>query len=1071
MNRIIIPLLLLTAIPASAGVEVLDLRCEYAADPLGVDVPQPRLYWRLDSDERGQKQTAYRILVASSAGQLAKDTGDLWDSGKVASDQTLHIPYAGKALQSSQQVFWKVRAWDAAGKETPWSKPATWTMGLLADADWKAQWISAKSAAAATPVAKALVGYHAAESARQDDTKWVQVDLGRDLPIDTIRLHPVRHEDKDGFGYPVRFKLEVSPDADFTKAGTIVDRTAEDVPNPGYNAVSFDAKAAKARYVRVTATKLAKPTRSYCFALAQLEVLSGGTNVALNAKVSAKDTVEAYGWGKAALTDGRGMVGAELPKGPTYDTMLLRRSFTVKPGLKRAVAHVCGLGQYEMTVNGVNAGEDLLSPGWTKYDKTCLYDTHNITAMLKEGPNAVGLFLGNGMYNVKGGRYTKFKGTFGPLKAIAQLRLEYADGSVETIVTGDSWKVAPGPITFSCIYGGEDYNARLDPRGWDKPGFDDYEWEPAVTLDGPGGKLRGLTAAAPPLRAIETIKVVKVTELRPGVAVYDLGQNAPIMPRLKIKGPAGSFIRIIPAELINADGSVDRGSAGGGASYWQYKLLGIGSESWFPKFFYHGCRYLQVELNPATPGSDLPTVESLEGVVVHTASRPAGEFACSNEMFTRIRTLIRWAQRSNLVSVITDCPHRERLGWLEQYHLNGPALRYEFDLAQLFTKGMIDMADSQLENGLVPDIAPEYTVFSGGFRDSPEWGSAMVLVPWQQYEWTGDVELLRRHYDGMKRYVTYLGSKSKDGIVAHGLGDWYDIGPKPPGYSQLTPIPLTATAFYYEDARIVAATAKLLGKAEDAGKYDALAAQIRTAFDKAFYKPDTRQYATGSQCGNALALVLGLAEPDQRPGVLDGIVQDVRKRGNSLTAGDVGYRYLLRALADGGRSDVIFDINSRSDKPGYGYQLKLGATSLTEAWDARRNSSQNHFMLGQIMEWFYHDLAGIQPSQPGFKHITIKPAIVGDLTWVEAHYDSPYGRIVSHWKREGYILTMEVTIPANTTATVYVPAKDTDGVTESGKSAAKVERMKFVCMENGAAVYAVGSGTYRFQSTFPETIK
>ncbi|MGA2499515.1 MAG: family 78 glycoside hydrolase catalytic domain [Tepidisphaeraceae bacterium] len=1063
-NRLLLSLILLSvAIPASAGVEVLDLRCEYAADPFGVDVPQPRLYWRLDSDERGQKQTAWRILVASSPEQLAKDTGDLWDSGKVVSDQTIHIPYAGKALGSSQQVVWKVRAWDAAGKESAWSKPATWTMGILADADWKARWISAKGAAA-NPVARTFVGYHAAESAREDDAKWVQVDLGRDLPIDTIRLHPVRHDDKDGFGYPIRFKLEVSADADFAKPAAIVDRTTEDVANPGYSAVSFDARAVRARYVRVTATKLAKPTRSYCFALAQLEVLSGGNNVALNARVTAKDTVEAFGWGKAALTDGRGMVGAELPKGPAYDTMLLRGNFTVRPGLKRAIAHVCGLGQYEMTINGAKSGEDLLSPGWTKYDKTCLYDTHEITALLKEGPNAIGLLLGNGMYNVKGGRYTKFKGTFGPLKAIAQLRLEYADGTVETIATGDGWKVAPGPITFSCIYGGEDYNARLDPRGWDKPGFDDYEWQPAIAVDGPGGKLRGFTAAAPPLRAIETIKVARITELRPGVAVYDLGQNAPIMPRLKVKGPAGSFVRIIPAELVNADGAVDRGSAGGGASYWQYKLLGIGSEQWFPKFFYHGCRYLQVELNPTTPGGALPTVESLEGVVVHTASRPVGEFACSNEMFTRIRTLIRWAQRSNLVSVITDCPHRERLGWLEQYHLNGPALRYEFDLARLFTKGTIDMADSQLENGLVPDIAPEYTVFSGGFRDSPEWGSAMVLVPWQQYEWTGDVELLRRHYDGMKRYVAYLGSKSRDGIVSHGLGDWYDIGPKPPGYSQLTPIPLTATAFYYQDAIIVAQAAKLLGNAGDAEKYGGLAAQIRTAFNKAFYTPDKKQYAIGSQCGNSLALVMGLAEPDARAGVLEGIVQDVRRRGNSLTAGDVGYRYLLRALADGGRSDVIFDINSRSDKPGYGWQLAMGATSLTEAWDAGRGSSQNHFMLGQITEWFYHDLAGIacDPGGPGFKRIVIHPQPVGDVTWARAKYDSIRGPIVSDWKLAGGKFALDVTIPANTTATVWIPAKNSAAVTEGGKSLAEHPEIKVLRMESGCVVMEVESGKYAF---------
>ncbi len=1048
------------AVPAVGDLEVLDLRCEYAEDPLGVDRPNPRLCWRVAGHQRGQMQTAYRILVASSADRLAGDTGDLWDTGKVASDQTLHIAYAGKPLTSSQQAFWKVRVWDAAGKESAWSKPGVWTMGVLAESEWKAQWITARAATVPPAPARTLIGYHAAESSRPDDVKWVRVDLGGEMLIDAIRLHPMRHQDKDGFGFPLRYKVEVAGDADFTKAITIADRTAEDVANPGYAAVGFDARAVRARYVRVTATRLARPTRSYCFALSQLEVLSGGRNVALNATVEAKDSVEAYGWGKAALTDGRGMVGAERAGERDYETMLLRRQFVVKPGFRRAVAHVCGLGQYEMTLNGARVGQDLLSPGWTKYDKTCLYDSHDITSLLREGPNAVGLFLGNGMYNVKGGRYAKFKGSFGPLKAIAQLRLEYADGSVEFVGTGEGWKVAPGPITFSCVYGGEDHNARLEQRGWDKPGFDDYEWEPAIATAGPGGRLCGLTAAAPPIRAIETVRVARVHELRPGVTVHDLGQNASFMPRLRVKGPPGSVVRIIPAELINADGSVDRGSAGGGACYWQYKLKGIGSEEWFPKFFYHGCRYMQVECKPAADGGELPLVELLEGVVVHSSASPVGEFACSNDMFTRVRTLVRWAQRSNLVSVITDCPHRERLGWLEQYHLNGPSLRYEFDLSRMFNKGMTDMADSQLENGLVPDIAPEYTVFQGGFRDSPEWGSAMVLVPWQQYEWTGDIELLRRHYDAMKRYVAYLGGKSKDDIVSHGLGDWYDIGPKPPGYSQLTPIALTATAFYYEDARILAATAKLLDKPDDAAKYDALASRIRAAFNKAFFKPETGQYASGSQCGNSLALVMGLADPDARPGVLEGIVRDVRQRGNGLTAGDVGYRY----LAGSGRSDVIFDINSRDDKPGYGWQLKMGATALTEAWDARRGSSHNHFMLGQIMEWFYHDLAGIgpDPAGPGFKRILIRPQPVGDVKWARARYDSIRGPITSDWKMDGASFTLSVDIPANTTATVWIPAKNSAAVTEADKSLAEHPEIKVLRMEAGSVVVEVGSGKYTF---------
>jgi hypothetical protein len=527
-------------------------------------------------------------------------------------------------------------------------------------------------------------------------------------------------------------------------------------------------------------------------------------------------------------------------------------------------------------------------------------------------------------------------------------------------------------------------------------------------------------------------------------------------------------VRVIPSELVDGEGLADRTSCGGkrALAYWQYTLAGTGTESYFPKFFYHGCRYLQVELMPASPGGKLPELQGIEGVVVHSTSPPVGEFECSNLLFNRIRRLVLWAQRSNMMSLMTDCPHRERLGWLEEDHLNGPSLRYEFDLARLFTKQMNDMADAQTTDGLVPDIAPEYTVFKGGFRDSPEWGSACVLVPWQQYEFDGDLGLLGKRYDVMKNYVKYLGDHATNQIVSFGLGDWYDIGPKPPGVAQLTPIALTATAFYYYDTWVLAQTAALLGKTEDAIAFTNQAAEIRAAFNVKFFDAGKGVYATGSQTADSIPLVMGLVEPENRSSVLDAVVKDVRARGNALTAGDVGYRYLLRALAEGGRSDVIFDMNNQSEKPGYGYQLAKGATSLTEAWDARPGSSQNHFMLGQIQEWFFRDLAGIRcdPSGPGFARIILQPQIVGDVLWTKASYNSIHGRIGCHWHRDHGKLSLEAVIPANTTATIYVPAKSADTVTESGVAAARSAGVTFIKYENGCAVYAVGSGDYSFQA-------
>jgi hypothetical protein len=393
-------------------------------------------------------------------------------------------------------------------------------------------------------------------------------------------------------------------------------------------------------------------------------------------------------------------------------------------------------------------------------------------------------------------------------------------------------------------------------------------------------------------------------------------------------------------------------------------------------------------------------------------------------------------------------------------------------MAPLFRKAMQDMADAQLDTGFIPNIAPEYFIAStkkltDGFRNSPEWGSAFIIVPWQQYIFSGDISLLKTYYKDMKRYVAFLASSAKANILTAGLGDWYDLGPKPPWGSQLTPVPYTATAIYYYDNWIMSRIAKLLGNESDAATYAKAADNIRDAFNKEFYKPETGQYATGSQTCNAMALYLNLAAPEHRPQLVEAIVADIRKRGNGLTSGDVGYRFLLKALAEEGRSDVIFDMNNQSEKPGYGYQLKMGATSLTEKWDASVGNfgSQNHFMLGQINEWFFNDLVGISSdeSSAGFKKIIIRPAVLETISWVKGSFQSINGTVVSEYRQEGRKLMMKVSIPPNTTATVFVPAGKAS-VTESGKPAAAAKGVKFVRTENGRAVYELGSGEYAFQS-------
>jgi hypothetical protein len=421
---------------------------------------------------------------------------------------------------------------------------------------------------------------------------------------------------------------------------------------------------------------------------------------------------------------------------------------------------------------------------------------------------------------------------------------------------------------------------------------------------------------------------------------------------------------------------------------------------------------------------------------------------------------------------MTDCPHREKQSWLEQYHLNGPSLRYNFDLLATFRKGMNDMADCQLSNGLIPNIAPEYFYASrdinNGFRNSPEWGSSFIVVPWQQYLFSGDVSLLSRYYDKMKRYVAFLDSTSKNNIMTIGLGDWYDIGPKPAWGSQLTPIEFTGTAIFFYDNQIMSQIATILGKTNDAEFYKQRTEAIRQSFNKEFYKPEKGIYATGSNTTLAMPLFLNIAESQNRKTLIDSLVSDIRRRGNAFTSGEVGYRFLLGALAMEGHSDVIYDMNNQSDRPGYGYQLKMGATSLTEKWDAGVGSfgSQNHFMSGQINEWFFHDLLGIgvEANGAGFRKFIIKPTPVGDLKWVKGSYKTVSGLISVEWEHNNDTFALTVIIPANTTATIYIPATKEKNVTESGKRAAKSNGIKFLRIENDKAIYEVGSGEYKFLS-------
>jgi alpha-L-rhamnosidase len=752
---------------------------------------------------------------------------------------------------------------------------------------------------------------------------------------------------------------------------------------------------------------------------------------------------------------------------------LFRKSFTLRRSVARALLYASGLGQDELRLNGRKVGNDELTPGWSDYRKTVYYDAYDVTTLLRAGQNALGVMLGNGMYRVlkTPDRYTKFVGSFGELKCTVQLHIDFTDGSAADILSDGSWKTAPGPITFSSTYGGEDFDARLEPQGWDRAGFDDGAWRAVSVVDGPGGALT--PEIAPPIRVMHTYTPVKVTHPKPGLTVYDLGQNFAGWPEIAVTGKAGTTVKLIPGELLDKDGLVSQRSSGR-PQWFSYTLRGKesggGVEIWHPRFSYYGFRYVQVE--GAAEGG--VRIVSLRGEAVHSSSQQVGEFTSSDEMLDRIHALILRAIENNVVSLFTDCPHREKLGWLEETHLMAPSLLYDFDFAGLNAATARNIADVQRsdgpEIGMVPTIAPQYVVFEpkyGVFNDSPEWGSAAVLAPWYVYERTGDRAFLAAQYDVMRAYVKYLGSRARDGIVDYGLGDWFDIGQGDAGFSKLTTAGVTGTAIYYQDLEALEKTAAVLGQNEDSQAYAEQAARVRDVFNERFFDAAQHRYDRGSQTAQAMPLALGMVAEDQRTAVLDALVADIRAHQNHTTSGEVGFHYEVDALLEGGRSDVLLDMLERTDAPSYGYILAQGATSLTEGWDG--GHSQDHFMLGSAEEWFYRGLGGINVdlSQKAAQRLILHPVVVGNIQWARVHYRSAFGEIESEWHRGATETVYKFTVPANARAKIQIDSAAAGTATVNGVAPAQASGVEESTIDGSRLEMTAGSGNYEVRAANP----
>lgn len=738
-------------------------------------------------------------------------------------------------------------------------------------------------------------------------------------------------------------------------------------------------------------------------------------------------------------------------------SIMLRTEFDAPKKIADATVYVCGLGHYELSINGHKVGDGEFTPLWSDYDHTVYYNTYDVTPLLRRGENAIGVLLGNGFYNVvRGNRYSKLQIGFGPETLWLKMLVRYTDGTSEVIETGDDWKYDLSPITFHSIYGGEDYDARLEQPGWDLPGFDDAKWRQVVIQRSPKGRLT--SQLAPPVRIMEKFPVKSRHKLTPeevekatvatkrtvdpSAILLDMGQNLAGFPEITLQGKPGQKVTLVVGESITDDNAANQRQTGR-QHYYTYTLRSDKPETWHPRFSYYGFRYIQIEgaVFPGEPNpDDLPVVEDINSCFIYNSASEVGAFECSSPVLTQAHKLIRNAVRSNMQSVFTDCPHREKLGWLEQVHLNGPGLLYNLDLTSYLPKVLRDIADSQRADGMVPTVAPQYVVFEGpgmdDFAESPEWGATLIIAPWMYYETYGDDSLIREYYPNMTAYVDYLGTRADGNLIDFGLGDWYDYGDFRAGFSRNTPVGLVASAHYYMDLLHVIKAAELLGKADDAARYSALAAKVRDAFNAKYFDPATGDYGTGSQTSNALPLFLGMVPEGKRQTVIDNLVGDIREHGTRLTTGDVGNRYLFRALADNGLDSVMYAMHNHYDVPGYGFQLQFGATTLTEQWDPRQGSSWNHFMMGQIDEWLFRSLAGIQIDEnvPGMQHLIIKPSVVGDLTSVSGRTETLYGDVKVSWTRDGEDFTLNVKLPVNVSADVWLPGEKAPKMIKSGSN-------------------------------------
>ncbi len=1025
----------------TAGLRVRSTTVEYAPQPLGLDTPHPRLSWILDSDARDQSQSAYHIRVATSPDRLGAP--DVWDSGKQTSRQSVLVPYDGPALRPRTRYHWSVRVWDDHGRPSPWSAPAWWETGLLGDGQWRARWITAPAALTAPPAL--------------DGASWIwfpEGDPATEAPAATRWFRAT----VQATGAVRHARLVVAADDGFTAHvnGTeVAAREALGVLKAWSHPATVDVTEFLHQGAATLAISATNAEKGPAGLLATLELTTeDGTTTRHHTDATWRTTdakppaawpdrdFDDSGWAtaKKLAAWGSGPWGRVLP---LQSPAQLRRTFRLTKPVARARLHSTALGLYEAHLNGVRVGRDQLAPGWTDYRKRVAYQTYDVTDALHSGANALGVTLAPGWY--AGNIAWLGQAQYGERPALlAQLEVVYADGSTERITTDQQWRAATGPLLTADVLMGEEYDARKETPGWSSPGFDDTGWQPAVTAADVTAEVVAQTDA--PTRVEREIKPVGVTEPAPGVHLFDLGQNMVGSVRLTVSGPAGRKIRIRHAEVLNPDGTAYTANLRTARPVDTYTLKGGGPETYEPRFTFHGFRYVEVTGYPGKPSLDAVT-----GRVMHTAAPFTMSFHTDSAMLNQLHSNITWGLRGNFLSIPTDTPARdERLGWTGDINVFSSTAAYAMESARFLTKWLQDMRDGQTGDGSFPNVAPNLGDVGDGVAG---WGDAGVTVPWNLYQAYGDTRVLRENWSAMRRWITYLERHSTDLLrPAEGYGDWLSVEAE-------TPKDVIATAYFAHATDLVARTAHVLD--EDPAPYQDLLARIKAAFTTAYVSADGR-IKGDTQTAYVLALSMDLLPAALRKPAADRLVALIQDRDWHLSTGFLGTPRLLPTLTETGHTDVAYRLLHQRTFPSWGYQIDRGATTMWERWDSIKPdgsfqdvgmNSFNHYAYGSVGEWMYQNITGIAPAAPGFREILIRPRPGGEVRSAEGRYDSLYGPVTTRWF-QGEDFTLTVSIPVNTTAQVWVPARRASDVT---RRAGRLLRMA-----DGCAVFAVGSGTHHF---------